>query len=94
MLKERQERSNERIEGYVTVLRRSEAEPQGRARIKAAIEGVMSSVRIDFAPADYSRIVDAHDRRQVVSLEGDLRRDGQRWVLGNPRDLVVLADDD
>jgi hypothetical protein len=94
VLKERQERSNERIEGYVTVLRRSEAEPQGRARIKAAIEGVMSSVRIDFAPADYSRIVDAHDRRQVVSLEGDLRRDGQRWVLGNPRDLVVLADDD
>ena len=94
VLKERQERPNERIEGYVTVLRRGEAEPEGRARIKAAIEGVMSSVRIDFAPADYSRIADAHDRRQVVSLEGDLRRDGQRWVLDNPRDLVVLADDD
>ena len=94
VLKERQERPNERIEGYVTLLRRDETEPGGRARIKAMIEGVMSSVRVDFAPPDYSLITEAHDLRLIVSLEGDLRREGQRWVLENPRDLWVFEDDD
>ena len=94
VLKERQERPNERIEGYVTLLRRGEAEPEGRARIKAMIEGVMSSVRVDFDPFDYSLITEAHDLRLVVSLEGDLRREGQRWVLHNPRDIFVYEEDD
>ena len=54
----------------------------------------MGSVRVDFAPSDYSTIVEAHDQRKVVSLEGDLRREGQRWVLDNPRDLQVQTEDD
>ena len=94
VLKDRQERPNERIEGYVTLLRRSEAEPAGRTRIKAVIDGTMSSVRVDFSPSAYSQITDAHNRRKAVSLEGDLRRDGQRWVLENPRDLTIFEDDD
>ena len=27
-------------------------------------------------------------------MEGDLRRDGQRWVLGNPRALVVESEEE
>ena len=94
ILKERQERPDERIDGYVTALSRGEAKRQGRVTIKAVIDDVMSSIRADFEPNDYSRIVQAHDNRQIVSLEGDLKRDGQRWVLLNPRDLAVIADDE
>ena len=93
ILKDRQERPDERVAGYVTSLTREQLEHRGRATIKAVIDEVMSSVRVDFRPHDYSRITLAHDERRVVSLEGDLRREGQRWVLENPRDLEVLEDD-
>ena len=94
ILKDRQERPNERIDGLVTFLARGQTETRGRATLKAVVDGTMSSVRVEFAPTDYSRIVEAHDEKRVVSLEGDLRRDGQRWVLDNPRDLEVQTDDE
>ena len=94
VLKGRQERPNERIEGYVILLGRGESQPKGRVRIKAVVDEVMSSVRVDFTEIDYSRVLEAHNLRQIVSLEGDLRREGQRWVLDNPRDLVIFEEDD
>ena len=94
ILKDRQERPNERVEGYVHALARGLRQNQGRVTLKAVVDGTMSSVRVDFAPSDYSRIAEAHHQRRVVSLEGDMRRDGQRWVLDNPRDLEVETDDD
>ena len=56
--------------------------------------GPWTSVKADFDPADYTRIVEAHDQRRAVSLEGELHREGQRWFLRNPRDLHVMIDDD
>ncbi len=94
ILKGRQERTNERLDGYVYVLARGQTQISGRVTLKAIVDGAISSVRVDFAPSEYSRIVEAHDQRKVVSLEGDLRREGQRWVLDNPRDLQVQTDDD
>ena len=94
ILKDRQERPNEHIDGYVYALARGQAEHQGRVTLKGVVDGEMRSIRVDFAPPDYSRITEAHDQRRVVSLEGDLRRDGQRWVLDNPRDLEVETHDD
>lgn len=93
-LKDRQEHTDERIEGYVTNLAREQAEHQGRVTLKAVVEGAMRSIRADFSPADYGRITDAHNRRLVISLEGDLRREGQRWTLHNPRDLEIFENDD
>ncbi len=94
ILKDRQERPDEQIEGYVARLAHERSEHEGRVTIKATIDDRLLSVRVDFGPGDYSHVVDAHKRRQVISLEGDLRRDGQRWILENPRDLDVLEDDD
>ncbi len=70
------------------------SEPEGRATIKAVIDGALASVKADFSPSEYSRIVKAHDNRWSVSLEGDLRREGHRWLLSNPRDLTVMDDTD
>ena len=93
VLTERQERIDERIEGYVSALVRDQSDPEGRVTIKAVLDGALTSVKVDFDPPEYSRIADAHDRRLSVSLEGDLRRDGQRWHLMNPRDLMIIEDD-
>lgn len=94
ILSDRQERVDERIEGYVSALARDQSEPDGRATIKAVIDGALTSVKVDFNPAEYSEITKAHDNRSSVSLEGDLRREGHRWHLSNPRDLTVTDDND
>ena len=94
ILSDRQERVDERIEGYVSALAREQSEPEGRATIKAVIDGALTSVKADFSPSEYSRIAKAHDNRWSVSLEGDLRREGHRWHLSNPRDLTVMDDSD
>ena len=94
VLAERQERTDERIEGYVSALARDRSDPEGRVTVKAVLDGALTSVKVDFDPPEYSRIADAHDRRLTVSLEGDLRRDGQRWHLMNPRDLTIIEDDE
>lgn len=47
-----------------------------------------------FDPGGYSRIARAHDARLSISLVGDLRREGERWSLRNPRDLAVIEEDD
>ncbi len=94
ILSDRQERVDERIDGCVSALARDQSEPEGRATIKAVVDGALASVKADFSPSEYSRIVRAHDNRWSVSLEGDLRREGHRWHLSNPRDLTVMDDSD
>ena len=94
ILSDRQERCDERIEGYVSALARDQSDPEGRATIKAVIDGALVSVKADFSQSEYNRIADAHTRRLSVSLEGDLRREGQRWQLMNPRDLTLIEDED
>ena len=94
ILSDRQERCDERIEGYVSALTRDQSDPEGRATIKAVIDGALVSVKADFSQSEYNRITDAHARRLSVSLEGDLQREGQRWRLMNPRDLTVVEDED
>ena len=94
ILSDRQERCDERIEGYVSALARDQSDPEGQATIRAVIDGALVSVKADFNQSEYIRITDAHARRLSVSLEGDLQRDGQRWRLMNPRDLTVIEDED
>ena len=94
LLKSRQERPNERIEGYVSRLARDETATEGAVTIKAPIDGQLTSVKVAFGPKDYGLVSQAHTERQTVLLEGDLRREGSRWHLHNPRDLVLLLDDD
>ena len=94
LLKSRQERVDEHIEGYVSRLARDASATEGAVTIKTPIDGQLTSVKIVFDHEDYGLVSRAHAERQTVSLEGDLRREGSRWRLHNPRDLVLLPDDD
>ena len=60
--------------------------------MKAVVDGSLASVQVEFRPDDYTRIVDAHDKRLDITLDGDLMRVGQRWHLANPRTLYVSSD--
>ena len=94
VLSDRQERTDEEVEGYVSRLARDKTDPTGTATIKAFVDGKLVSVRVVFGSADYSEITRAHDARLSVSLEGDLYREGQRWHLRNPRGVTVMEDED
>ncbi len=93
VLREREPRPGERLQGFVTALAKGSEADLGRVTLKAMIDDKLSSVRIYFDPDDYKRVVEAHREWQPVSLEGDLQREGQRWKLLNPRDLMVLPED-
>ena len=94
VLSDRQERTDEEIQGYVSRLARDKADPRGTATIKAFVDGRLVSVQVVFDSADYSEITRAHEARLSVSLEGDLHREGQRWHLRNPRGVTVMEDED
>lgn len=93
-LKDKEPRPAETLSGLVTKLASEEQEAGGRVTIKAEIDGVLSSVRTDFSPDEYPKIVDAHKNYLVVSIQGDLYREGQRWTLRNPRDLEIQSPED
>ena len=86
-------REVERIEGYVTALARRASRRQGSVIISASIDGTDRNIKVDFGPADYTRIVQAHDNRRIVSVTGNLKRYGRGWILDNPRNLVVNGDE-
>ncbi len=90
VLADRQERTNEEIQGYVSRLAREKTDPKGTATIKAFVDGTMASVQAVFDSEDYGEVTRAHEARLSVSLEGDLRREGQRWHLRNPRGVTVI----
>ena len=94
VLTSRQERADEHIEGYVSRLARDKSAREGAVTIKTPIDGELTSVKVAFGPQDYRLVSRAHAERQTVSLEGDLRREGSRWHLHNPRDLVLVADEE
>ena len=94
VLSDRQERTDEDIEGYVSRLARDKKDLTGTATIRAFVDGKVSSVQAVFDSADYKEITRAHEARLSVSLEGDLHREGQRWHLRNPREVTVIEDED
>lgn len=97
LLGSREPRSNERLEGFVTRLKRDKDMPLGRVTINAPVDGEFRSVSMDLGPDQYDEIAKAYDGRCVVLVEGDLERRGQRWVLVNPKDIEIVpaaADDD
>ena len=94
VLANRQERTDEEVQGYVSRLAREKTDPTGTATIKAFVDGKVASVQAVFDSTDYREITRAHEARLSVSLEGDLYREGQRWHLRNPREVTVIEDED
>ena len=89
ILKDHREKDVQYIRGHVISLTRGLSRRRGNATIRASIDGIPRNIRVDFDPADYSRIVHAHDNRHIISLVGTLTPYGRGWLIDNPRDLIV-----
>ena len=91
ILGDRQERVDERIEGYVSALARAQSEPEGRANHQSGNrrrtdvgQGGLQSLRLQ---------QDNESARPPLERVARRRRaaGGHRWHLSNPRDLTVMG---
>lgn len=86
-------RPDERLEAYVVSLDRQQLAGPGKVTLKTFLEGQVVSVRTTLPTSMYHEAVQAHDEGFVVSITGDLKRVGQRWVLEEPRNFEVVPED-
>ena len=89
ILKDWRPRDAERISGYVVRLARGARNREGSVTIRSPFGKGHRSIKVNFRSADYSRILQAHDDRSMVSVVGNLSHSGRGWILDNPHNLQV-----
>ena len=94
MFRETEPQEDFRLVGFVQQLRRPETDPIGRVTITSLIDDQARRVTVDLPEAQYALAVDAHGHRKTIACTGELIKEGRTYHLQNPRDLVVLEDDD
>jgi len=87
-------RPDETLNAFVVALDRQQDAPDGKVSLKTFLDGQPVSVRATLPPEMYHRALGAHDAKQNVTVTGDLKRAGQRWVLEHPRNLQIVQDDE
>lgn len=92
MLKNREPRRNEVLEGYTRILTREQSSPTGRIQLKTFVDGQTRTVAVDLPQDEYERALEGHRDRNAIRIEGDLEFQGQRWLLKNPRNLEVIEE--
>lgn len=90
----REPRPNERLFGYVRILRRDESVRDGTITMRAPIDGTVRSVTATLTQSDYDRAIGAHKSQVSIIVDGDLERIGPRWHLHNPHIIEVISDED
>ena len=83
ILSARQERVDERIEGYVSALALAQSDPAGRATIKAVNRRRPDVGQGRLSPSEYRKIPRAHDARSTVSPSKATC--GERAAVGTSR---------
>lgn len=87
VLREKEPRQNERLNGFVTRLAREPDALEGRVSVSAFVDGKPAAVSVVLDKALYAVALSAHRDGDELILEGDLERQGQRWILNRPRNL-------
>ncbi len=87
-------RPDETLNAFVFALDRPQDSAEGKVSLKTFLDGQPVSIRATLPPEMYHRALGAHDAKQSVTVTGDLKRAGQRWVLEYPRNLQVVQDDE
>jgi len=92
LLKDREPRLNEVLEGRVRILAQEPSASGGRIQVKAMVDGQRRSVSVELSEQDYQRAIEGHSNKDPIRVEGDLVFQGQRWFLRNPRNLEVMEE--
>lgn len=87
-------RPDETLNAFVVALDRPEDEQEGKVSLKTFLDGQPVSIRAVLPSEMYHDALEAHDAKRNVMITGDLKRSGQRWLLMNPRNFLVVDDGD
>ena len=95
----REFRSNEprldcALTGWVIRLDREPDQFDGRATLRLLIDNRPRHVSVQFEQSMFDTVIHAFRDRIPISLDGDLFPVGQRYELGNPRNLTLIRDAD
>ena len=82
---------NEQIIAQVVQLEREPDEFDGQAIILAARDGRLTRIRVQFYEAVYNTVIDAFREHRAIMLNGDIHRVGNGYVLRNPGNLTLAA---
>lgn len=80
------------VAGVVTKLERQGEQDEGTATIFGTVDGAPRKVRVYLQGADHTRAIEAYRDRLPVTCVGDLVKDGQSFVLRNPRGFMLAGD--
>jgi hypothetical protein len=92
--REREPQSDITIEGIVVGLDRKPEEFDGKAKIWGVVDGRVKTISAEFMHLDYKKVVNAHDQKLRVRVNGDLVKRGGVQILEKARNLVVFRDDE
>ena len=80
--------------GFVRMLKRDPEESDGTVTLRTYFEGTERSMRAVLRQSDYRRAIQAHDKRMLLVVKGDVERVGQRWHLLSPEIVDMIPSED
>jgi hypothetical protein len=80
------------LTGTVVRLERTVETGPGRVSILGVADGEVKRATVDLEAADYDLAIMAHRDGRVVTVQGDLVKEGRGFVLATPRDFRVLPE--
>jgi hypothetical protein len=81
------------IEGSIFKLESGDVSQGGLAHVLCQVEGQNRRIRIPLPASSYQSAVTAHADGHVIRCIGEMAREGQSYVLRNPREFSVVQDD-
>ena len=92
-LKERAPVTGFELTGQVVKLEALALAQGGNVTVAGLVDDAIRQVQFPAGPDDYRRAIKAHRHERIVSVEGELVKDGRSFRLNNPRMFsVALAD--
>ena len=81
---------DQRVHGFIHRISRTQTDIDGTIMLRTSAGGTERSLTAVLSQWDYARAIEAHARRALVCLEGDLERVGQRQHLRNAKLIEVI----
>lgn len=94
LLRAREPRPDQELFARVIKLKRDFEEVEGLVTLKALVDGKVQSVQAVFDKKNYGIAVNAHDKKSIVRVFGDLERNRNRWRINNAMIESIDIDDE
>ncbi|HET9627572.1 MAG TPA: hypothetical protein VFP84_39720 [Kofleriaceae bacterium] len=90
-LKERAPISDFELVGQVVRLDAPDPAQGGIVRVAGLVDEAIRQVQVSLGTEDYQRAIEAHQHQRLVTVEGELVKEGRAFRLLHPRLFAVLA---